>query len=460
MKQVDVLSRRCWALSAALALVLAPVSGFCETMTPAEAPEVPPWYLLLGGGMYDMEGDEELDDGVAGYLGVGYDWNDSWGTEALLYYAPLDVSTSWRAAGMTKDSTYVMGIVLDGIFHFTRWEQLDPYLSAGIGYSHFGTELQYGIQDDFVLRGGGGVFYHFNDEWAVRADYRGMLVGFGDNPSGNSIISAGINWTWGVDVPYNPAVEGPIDSDAEGLSDSEETGKYKTDPHNPDTDGDGLTDYEEVKIYGTNPLEPDTDLDMLKDGEEVHHYKTDPLVADTDNGGVSDGHEVIEDNTDPLDPSDDLLLFSLNIEFDTNKADIKPAYFDKLNVIGKVLTRTSEATAKIEGHADKRKTSSRPYNLKLSQKRAEAVMSYLQQQCDIDGGRLRAKGYGFDRPVAPNDPVAGNERNRRVDVYVEGAENAFAAKNKAASQPADKSTPASFEDTVPVPAEDDSRVIK
>ncbi len=471
MKRVDILSSRSSAVFAALALALAPVTGLCEEeATPGQA-IVPPWYAVAAGGWFDFEGDQELDDGAVLSGGIGYNFNDKVAVEAMLFYAPdLEVSDSWRAADITEDSTYALGIAAEGLFHFTPWKRVDPYIAAGLGYTHYGTELQYGKEDDVVFRGGGGMFYHFNDEWAVRADYRGMLADFGGHPSANSTLTLGINWTWGVKYPPRTDITGIIDTDADGLPDADEINIYRTDPNNPDTDGDGLTDYEEVKIYGTNPLEPDTDLDMLKDGEEVHHYKTDPLVQDTDKGGVSDGHEVIEDSTDPLDPTDDLLLFSLNIEFDTDKSVIKPDYFNSLNVIGKVLTRTPSATAKIEGHADKRQKSSRPYNINLSHRRADSVMSYLKQQCNIDGSRLRAKGYGFDRPVAKNDPVNGNQRNRRVDVYVEGVDNGYAAKNDASSQ-GNASSAITYDTAVmppvesaptskPAPTEDDMRVIK
>jgi outer membrane protein OmpA-like peptidoglycan-associated protein len=38
----------------------------------------------------------------------------------------------------------------------------------------------------------------------------------------------------------------------------------------------------------------------------------------------------------------------------------------------------------------------------------------------VDGKRLKAVGYGFDHPKAFNDPVQGNLKNRRVEVYISG----------------------------------------
>jgi OOP family OmpA-OmpF porin len=55
------------------------------------------------------------------------------------------------------------------------------------------------------------------------------------------------------------------------------------------------------------------------------------------------------------------------------------------------------------------------YNLKLSQRRAQAVVDYLKKQGVKD--KLSAKGYGEDHPVADNKTQAGRVRNRRVELH-------------------------------------------
>ncbi|MFA6522432.1 MAG: hypothetical protein WCT24_02490 [Patescibacteria group bacterium] len=62
--------------------------------------------------------------------------------------------------------------------------------------------------------------------------------------------------------------EEPVDSDGDGLTDSEEE-TLGTDPYKADSDSDGLGDREEVKVYGTDALDPDTDKDTYLDGQEV-----------------------------------------------------------------------------------------------------------------------------------------------------------------------------------------------
>jgi outer membrane protein OmpA-like peptidoglycan-associated protein len=344
--------------------------------------------------------------------------------------------------GGEQPNAFFIGLGADALFHFTRWERLDPYLAAGAGLTLFSQPLVLGNQVSAVFRGGGGVMYHINDEWAVRADGRAMLVDFGTSPDANAIYTAGVIWNWGARVPQRlTAVEGPLDSDGDGLTDAEEAA-LGTDPYDPDTDKDRLSDGDEVKKYHTNPLDPDTDVDSLKDGEEVYDFKTDPLNRDTDGGGVADGHEVKEDRTDPLNPKDDLFLIELYIQFEWDKAEIKPQYFQQIDVVGKVLQRNPGSTARIEGHADQTKKSVHTYNMRLSQKRSEAVMNYLAQTRGIERGRMQAIGYGFTRPKAKNDPVNGNPINRRTEVYISGVDRAKLATEPGLAPPPPAAPPA------------------
>lgn len=382
------------------------------------------WYFSPQAGVLNFEGDETVKSGLILEGGIGYDNTEWWSTELSLLIAPhLDVNTrnsyGEQIPRADFDTTEGVGLSLDGLYHFTRWERLDPYLSIGGGVIWY-TEDVGEDNIDPSLRVGGGVMYHFNDMWAVRANGRVFVAG-GDTEA-NAIIDAGLVWNWAAIVPARiTAVDGPLDSDGDGLTDNEEA-ELGTDPYDPDTDNDRLMDGEEVKTYGTDPLNPDTDWDMLKDGEEVLDHKTDPKDRDTDDGGVTDGHEVLEDNTDPRNGADDLMMFELNIQFDYDKAVIKTEYFPQLDVIGKVLKRNPDATALIEGHADQKKDSGALYNKRLSNKRAEAVLEYLENKSGIDGKRLKAVGYGFSRPKAPNDPLIGNPVNRRVEVYIRGAD--------------------------------------
>ncbi|MFW5440400.1 MAG: TolC family outer membrane protein [Methylophilaceae bacterium] len=107
-----------------------------------------------------------------------------------------------------------------------------------------------------------------------------------------------------------------------------------------------------------------------------------------------------------------------DVQFETNSAVIKAVSFPVLDNAVKTLNEWGDANVEVAGHTDRRNTSSAKYNQRLSENRAKAVSDYLVQK-GIDAQRLTVKGYGFDEPVAENDPVSGNSENRRVELIRE-----------------------------------------
>jgi outer membrane protein OmpA-like peptidoglycan-associated protein len=69
----------------------------------------------------------------------------------------------------------------------------------------------------------------------------------------------------------------------------------------------------------------------------------------------------------------------------------------------------------IQGHTDN--SGSRDGNQRLSDARANAVRDWLVK-AGVAGGRLKAKGYGQDRPLAPNVTEANRAKNRRVQFII------------------------------------------
>lgn len=403
---------------------LSPVAAILLAIPSAPAAErdlfeEAPWYVGGGLGYIHFEGDEQLDPSL--YLGVrlGRDVNEFFGYEFGINLAPVLQDGDFKDPNRDEldGDIWGVGLTADALLHLRNARDLhwDPYLSAG-GLLMYYEEDVSGSNPELMLNLGAGLFYHLNDMWSMRFDYRSAVAG--SDTEFNQLLLVGVNYRWGAAVkPAYSVAGGEIDSDGDGLLDSEEA-EIGTDPFNPDTDGDGLSDGEEYRIHKTDPLNPDTDWDALKDGAEILTYKTNPLDRDTDKGGVADGHEVIEDNTDPLNPADDLQLFTLNIEFDYDKADLRSQYYHDLDVIVKVLQRDPAATARVEGHADKRKKSSPTYNQRLSERRARAVMEYLATVGGIERSRLTSVGYGFTRPVAPNDTETNMQKNRRTEIYI------------------------------------------
>jgi OOP family OmpA-OmpF porin len=110
---------------------------------------------------------------------------------------------------------------------------------------------------------------------------------------------------------------------------------------------------------------------------------------------------------------------TLHIEFDINKADIRPEYNDEIARVGDFMKKYPDTSAIIEGHTDNVGTPE--HNMELSQQRAESVVNYLVDKFGIDRSRLTAKGYGMTRPVADNATEAGRQQNRRIEAIIDCA---------------------------------------
>jgi OOP family OmpA-OmpF porin len=89
---------------------------------------------------------------------------------------------------------------------------------------------------------------------------------------------------------------------------------------------------------------------------------------------------------------------------------------EKLSVVGTFMQKYPDTTAVIEGHSDD--VGTEEFNLKLSQQRAESVVSYLMDSFNIASSRLTAVGYGMSRPIAENTTSEGKRANRRIDAVI------------------------------------------
>jgi len=106
-----------------------------------------------------------------------------------------------------------------------------------------------------------------------------------------------------------------------------------------------------------------------------------------------------------------------NIFFDTGKAILRPESTAELERLQKLLTDQPTIKLEMAGHTDN--VGKPAANQDLSQRRAQAVVTYLTQH-GIAADRLAAAGYGDTRPVAPNDTKLGRQLNRRTEFKVTG----------------------------------------
>ena len=103
---------------------------------------------------------------------------------------------------------------------------------------------------------------------------------------------------------------------------------------------------------------------------------------------------------------------SHGINFDVNKATIKPESMGEINAIVKILKENPTLKIEIGGHTDA--DGDDASNQKLSENRANAVKNQLTNM-GIEAARLTTKGYGEAKPIADNATFEGKANNRRVE---------------------------------------------
>lgn len=119
-----------------------------------------------------------------------------------------------------------------------------------------------------------------------------------------------------------------------------------------------------------------------------------------------------------------LIVNMSDVLFDTGKYSLKPPTQVKLAKISGILLSHPGLTIQIEGHTDS--VGSDEFNQKLSEQRADAVRDFLASQ-GVPASSMTAKGFGKTDPIASNDTPEGRQKNRRVELVVNGAAIGHAA---------------------------------
>ena len=108
----------------------------------------------------------------------------------------------------------------------------------------------------------------------------------------------------------------------------------------------------------------------------------------------------------------DTKIVTHGINFDYNKATIKPESMGTLNMIVQIMKDNPDVKFEVGGHTDS--DGEDAYNLKLSEQRALAVKTQLIKM-GVSSDRLTSNGYGETKPIASNANDEGKANNRRVE---------------------------------------------
>ena len=118
-----------------------------------------------------------------------------------------------------------------------------------------------------------------------------------------------------------------------------------------------------------------------------------------------------------VEKTDEGITISLeNIQFEADSARLLPAEKEKIEKIGKLLSKYPDYELLISGHtALAGKAEDRQV---LSEQRAAAVANYLIELGVREQHHIFTRGFGAEKPIAPNTTEANRARNRRVEITV------------------------------------------
>ncbi len=106
------------------------------------------------------------------------------------------------------------------------------------------------------------------------------------------------------------------------------------------------------------------------------------------------------------------------LEFRPGSSELGEGPFASLRDLSDWLAGNPDASVILVGHSDN--VGGLEDNIRLSERRAAAVVDALTKTYGVDRSRLSSRGIGFLSPIAPNTTPEGRLRNRRVEAVVTG----------------------------------------
>ncbi|MBI5017587.1 MAG: OmpA family protein [Deltaproteobacteria bacterium] len=425
-------------------------------------------------GGYTFDEDLELKNSVVGGARGGYWLSDRFLVEFSLAGVPTKEEDGGDRASLVQGHA-------DLLYHFDLGWIVEPFVAAGLGAARYDVNSKGGKDWGFLLNYGVGARYWINDRIAARVDLRQPIT-FGSTDY-NLMYTVGVSFLLGGAPPAPMAGVLPPRAPTASLTASPSTvqrgesavlswtandatvvtidgigavgagGSRRVTPRDSTTyrltargPGGQVNAATSVSVIAAPTSAPTANLTAapgtVKWGEPTTLSWTSANATDVAIDGlgavgtsgsrsvtpnvtttyrlVAKGPGGMAEATAPVTVElPEKVCISLHIEFDFDKADIKPQYHGEIGKVAEFMKTYPKTAAVIEGHTDNIGT--KEYNEKLSLRRADAVVAYLADKYGIQPLRLSSKGYGFSRPVADNATDEGRQKNRRIDAIIDCA---------------------------------------
>lgn len=380
---------------AALALGAAFAAGAQEDVAVSSSAEAPSddvasaigerFYVAPMASYVLTDPDRGTDDGLGATLLLGKLFQSRYGVELDLHFSSYDAENGGGEAELLSGG--IRGLLFP-------MEKADAFVTGGIAYGRFtdhpGSDPDY---DSTLWSVGGGYLFGPFDLLLKDMSVRTELVFRGDmhdgariserhnNALNELVASVGLMIPIGsVPVPPPPPAE-PVEVVAPVTP--------------PDSDGDGVTD----------------DLDQCPDtpaGTAVDATGC-PLPPPAPPCQAPEPGQPI--TLEGCAAGDKIVLRGVNFEFD--RAQLTANARTILDGVAEALNKAANVRIEVGGHTDAK--GSDDYNQRLSERRAQSVVSYLTDK-GVQSERMESRGYGETEPVADNESDEGRELNRRVEL--------------------------------------------
>jgi OOP family OmpA-OmpF porin len=347
----------------------------------------------------------QASDDFAASLAIGRNFGRTWTLELAAQRGEFD--------GPGGDNLVLTTVGLDALSVFYRDSRIAPYFLLGAGWQEKNTRFL-STEHDPYAETGFGLLVRLGDVQSTPMSLRGefkarhTFIGDGDRLV-DYVLGVGLHVAFGG----RPAETRPAPIGAESAV--------------FDSDGDGIRD-DADRCMNTPPAtriddtgcERDSDGDGILDSRDKCPGSRQGLVIDavgceedSDRDGVLESKDLCPGTPrgDRIDTRGCSLVVRLQVLFPTDSAEIRPESFAELDRVARQLRSMPNFAGAIEGHTDD--TGPARHNQVLSQRRAEAVRTYLVSK-GVDETRLLAEGFGESRPEATNGTPEGRAQNRRV----------------------------------------------
>jgi len=384
---------------------------------------------VIGG--YTFDGKQHLDTSLIYGARAGYNVTDNFGIEALIDYVNTEPTKADNRIEMFRYGGELL-------YHFMPQNTFVPYLAVGLSGLHFdaaGVDKKTRAAFDYGL----GAKYFVNDRFALRGDVRHIIYSYSSQTMNN------LEYTLGAYIPFGgvkpaakkvvpPPAPAPTPKVVEAppapapVPPSAPTAALAIAPATVTKGQSATLNWNSQNASGCTiqpgigPVPPQGVRTVTPDSSTSYS------LACSGTGGTATsaaGVTVVSPPPPapvpaPITPKAAAAAKRfcnkpaiLNIQFDTNKSDIKPQYEADLKNVGEFLKDFPKARGEISGHTDD--VGSNDFNQKLSERRAASVEKYISTTFGIDPGRIITQGYGESKPITSNKTKSGKAKNRRIE---------------------------------------------